>query len=427
MSGRSVLTITLPPPSILRDLTITAIALIGRLAKDVSKDIEVRPNPLSDSIDIVIDPGLWPSLMKLALDTAHQIIDIKSSRLRAPRLNFNDFRYVFRRLSKDVSRESTYLDGFKYVLSNSGVREDLMDFITCSKELSSIGLVRVRGKDVIAFGTKGLQYPMPQILKVEMYETGLTFHKPYTLDISGRLSNAWLGLLSIGFSVAYAGMFGANVALVTLTEESLSRVDVAVPIEVSTTLINVNPDPIIPYILYISLRIPDLMTDKGLASYLGSLGISAESLTNLMKLMLPSTKVEYLRRFLKVGGLPKLKVHTMGVTRVFTVLNRAELSLEPTLRFAYLLDNICGSSVCRSEELISVVGLGLGGNEPKVLNALTYLYEAINRAKSPYEATYILLRTIAELRAEAEAGRGRAVRISKECLNAIVKALEAMS
>ncbi len=411
--GSNEIKVALPPgPSLLRDLVITSLATIHSASRDLGNELRIEVRGDEVLISNIRD---WDIIIQTVINEVINVLDVKVELgIRAPKLNQNDFNYVFKKLVGTLTKNSTYLDAFRELLRSNNLISKLSNLNQVRKELSSVG---VTGRNELLLGaSRG--YPLLQIFKVESYETGLSFHRPYTMKFSIRCSDVWLGLLGIGFAYSYSGLYGGRTSLITFrgdVSELHGKVDVA--LQLSLTLIRAPPTPIIPYLMYTSLAIPDVIRSDKAPEMLG------DEAALITKSLLSKDEAKKLREMINLGYVPPLNLHILTVGKAFTAISRLPIDYSTPLKFSYILDEVCSESGinCR-DELRSFIRLGLGADEPKAVNAITLLYEAISGAKDPSLATYYLLRTISEL-----IDSGSKIRLSRACVDSLLKALELMS
>jgi len=411
--SKTLLRVKLPPEhTLLRDLVLTSLAVIKSNAQVLGNDIEMR---IVNNEILAKVLGSWDIIIGTTIKSSIDLLNVKvESGIRAPKLHQNDYSYIFKKLITGIAKNSTYIDAFNALLSSDEVKSKLYDFNLVNKELSTVSFTAKKG--AIKFGLT--DYPLPQIFKVEIYEKGLTFHKLYTLDFSIRLSDVWLSLIAIGFIHSYGGSFDGKLSFITIGEEGIynnARFNVA--IMTASTLVRTVPDPIIPYLIYTSLKLPDIIIRSRARE-------SRKDLEGFLNTLLSDEEGERFKERIKMGFVPPLILHILGIGRAYTALMRVPLEYSSTIKFSYIIDDVCKEEKvnveCRNE-LSRIVELGLGGREPKVVNALTLLYEAINGAKDPALAMYVLLRTIKDIDLNEQYRR---IRLSRECVNVAIKAME---
>lgn len=397
-----------PAPSLTRDLIITSMALIKQSADVIGEDVKLSVS--GDSLIINIK-GDWSQIVGTALKFSLNVINVKKgSGIRAPGIHINDWRYIFKEMG--VRKGDTYIDAFESVLKNKNLVNKLSNLKIASAELKNL------------IPSKG-GYPLPQIFKIELYERALTFHKIYTANYPIRISDVGLLLLAMGFSLAYAGFVDGKISFIALRDESLeNNIKFSLAVELATSLINEPLDPVIPFLMYMSLTIPDMIS-------IAPTTVTTKAAGNLQTQVISRIIDEFLltpeehRKFeddVKSDySLPylNLNLHILSVGKAYTALLRTVLNYSPTLRFSYKIDELCEErglgNRCRLE-LRNVIRWGLGGRIPKLVNVITLLYEAINKAKQPTLITYLLLRTINEL-------KDLGIRLSRECVEVLIDAL----
>ena len=408
------LVVKLPPEgSLLREITVTSVVTIYGTAEKLLGHGKIKIRYGGDHVVLSIDDlSSWNYVLQNTLKNAHMILKVKSAILRAPKLHINDLNYVFRRMGLTVPKGGTYIDGFLSLFTEYGMRE--FDLNVVKQHYSSLEL---HGNSLI-YGVEGV-YPLIQILKVELYETASDFHRPSTMPFKTKLSLPWYILLGIGFTMSYAGMFGNQVLFITPSEEVLeqpSEIKYALALAHAITYSRKIADPTIPYQLYIALMLPELVKASSLIERIKE----GYSLDVLYDYLLSDEEYLELEKKSIEGKIPRINIHRITVSRAYTSIERSNIDLSQLVRFAYVLDSYAkkeNALYCREVFREKVVSQGIGGRNPKIMNALALLYETIYGAKDPRYTLYYLLRTIIEEK----------IQLGRKCIIALLKALEEIS
>jgi len=374
----------------------------------VEQGISIDFQVIGDWLEITLERAEdWSIAADAAISTALNALTVKKEALRAPKINRNDRSYVFMRLVNSLTKDSSYIDGFAEVLQK--LHSKFMNPREVSEELGNVEF----GKGELRLGGPLAKYPVLQLFKVELYEKGLTYHKPYTLEYSIKCSESWLTMQAIGFAYSYAGSYGGKVTFITVKEEYRSYPTYDLALVLASTLARLEPDPIIPYIMTLSLKLPDMIKRRVLEE---------AGIKGLEDILLSSEEASDLSRKIMEGRyVPSIGLHTLSVGRAFTALSRLTIDLTVPMKFAYLLDAKEDGTACRNT-LGRLLARALGAGEPVLINASTLLYEALNRAKDFNYVLYVLLRTVRELR---ERGRlRRDEELSRKCVWCLREAFE---
>jgi len=405
---------------LIRDLTVSVAAALKAVASTIGEELSARL--VGPYIDLTVDSeSSWAEVVNSLIAQALDVVKVKVDRgIRAPKLNKNDLKYVFSRIGLPVDRGSTYIDAFYELIARHG---SALAHPVGGLALRSLGMAASADKHLLlgvpSARERSSTYALPQIFKVEAYEKGSAFHRPYTHDFSVRLTDAWLTLLAIGFSLTYLGMYGGQVAFITPTEEALSsnvNARLTTALSLASSLLRASPDPIIPYAVYLALTIPDVVIAES-PPY-----PEIADVWRFVKGVLVRGDGEAAKELSREGRVPSLNMHRLGVGRAFTALSRESLNLSRLLHFAYVLDEVSGGRECRQRLRNGLVRRALGAVEPKLVNAVTLLYEAAHSAKDARYVTYTILRIASEV-VQGDLRRRREL-LSPECVTSILTALE---
>ena len=358
------LIIELPPPgTLIRDLAITFINIVK--AYNIAEVTYI-----GDEI-ILTHKDLTNAMAKLSKELS-QIHSIKNKYVRWPPLHKNDKGTLEKVISKQTANLSTYGDIARYYI------EKLPDLLgkggrlTVEIKRNSIQL----GQGILA---------MFQLFNIELYEKGLSYNKPYQLNLKVRFDEAWASLLLSGFVASHMGIRGGDGVVLSATPDITDPCSLGswMAINLASTLYNVPTNPTIPYILYIYAT-AILLEDPGrrksmLADYPEGLEIFNEIYSQQCENIWDK-------------GL-NLRIHRISITgRTFTEIYREDLTIGGGIA---RLSELCENQDCRClEQFRDLARMGLGANNPDVVNALTVLYEALIGSKNPAEATYYLARVV---------------------------------
>ncbi|MCX8205185.1 MAG: hypothetical protein N3H31_05995 [Candidatus Nezhaarchaeota archaeon] len=329
----------------------------------------------------------WRVAASSFLDAADRLLEVKRERLRCPQLHYNDYANVFNALLKGkVSKTSSYIDAFIAMLRDPSQRSLLTDPRTGAEHLSSVRL----SQRTLTLGAAGERsYALIQPFRVETYEYGSSFHSAYRLKLEVRTTAPWLLALGAGFAFSYAGMMPEGMFFVTPDEDSLTDISttrVSTAIEVASTLLNVPADPALPYLTYIALNIPEL--------------ISKTKSSEILSAPLEKVLIDYLLsdesvKNLEERPIPRIKIHKiLAAVRAYTLLLKESADISQLVRFAFKLDKVSDGSECREYIASDVVRPALGGRNPRYLSLVTHLYEAVHGAEDPYSSTYYIVREL---------------------------------
>ena len=384
------LVIELPPPGMLiRELAITAINMMGEFGGVKISQVGNEVIVSHDNLGVAL--GSFSSEVNL-------IYEVKSDKVMWPRLHVNDKGTLKKAIPQaQLSSMESYGDVSIYYVNK------LPELLGRGGRLS-IKLSR----DSITLGRGEIS--MFQLFKVELYERGLSFNQPYQMELSVRFDEAWASLLLSGFILSYMGMRRDDgVVISTIPEVALepcSR-DSWLAVNLASTLYNVPTNPAIPYILYM---------------YVTSILLEEPSSRRSML----SNAPKYLEFFDRIFSREcegrwdrgvALRVHRIAATRkAFTEISREDLVVGAGV--AKLAD-LCIKEGCEClQQLRGVIEKSLGAREPKILNAVTMLYEALIGSKNPAEASYYLARAIKD----QEEREGRTL-IDRYCFGKLLEIL----
>lgn len=304
--------------------------------------------------------GPLSAILTTTETVARRLIEIKdNANVRWPDLHQND-RGTLKRsyfIATRIENMETYGDLAK-------------EYIKLLPELSKVGTVKFAEGNV----------SMLQLFKVEFYETALSYNKPYRHEIEIRTNDYMLSLLLTGLAAAYVGFIEI---LVPSTIEDRCVANTYSGLTTSMAYekdIRIRTNPIIPYIFYVHVILNRIKKE------VGETCLETSSFT----------------------------LHRILAGRTFTEISREEIKINSEiLDFIDSLNNECLSGLMRLAQLAS------GAISATALNALTFLYEAINGAIDPGFALYYLARIITDLN-----NTGRRISISKECFRSIIDVLE---
>ncbi|MEM4971892.1 MAG: hypothetical protein QXE01_11655 [Sulfolobales archaeon] len=385
------LIIELPPPgTLIRDLALTAINMIGAFGE---ASISLRGN------EVIVSHGDMTTALGRFSNEVYLIYGVKSKgrNFRWPYLHVNDKGTLKKIIPQSqLDKIETYGDVAVYF-----VRE-------IPRILGQGGRLSVKiGRNSIQLGQGKLS--MFQLFKVELYEKGLSYNMPYQLDLDVRMDEAWTSLLLAGFAVSYMGMRASDGVVLSTIPEIYDRCsqDSWLAINVASALYNVPTSPAIPYILYIyttAILLEDPSDRKNMFSEV------PEGLALFERLFADECKNRWIRG---VG----LRIHRIALAgRTFTEVSREDLTIGGEIA---RLANLCDKSGCAClQQVREIIRRGLGAEEPKILNALTMLYEALIGSKDPSEASYYIARAIRD----QEEREGRQL-ISPYCFRRLVEVL----
>ena len=391
------LIIELPPTgTLIRDLAITAINMVRAFG---GASISIKGNTA------VISHGSLQAAFSRFSNEIHYIYRVKNKgkNIRWPYLHVNDKGTLKRIIPpNELDRIKTYGDAAELFIRK------------IPQLLGKGGILPVKvGGNSIQLGRGELS--MFQLFKVELYETGLSYNMPYQLKINVRMDDSWASLLLAGFTVAYMGMRASDGVVLSTIPEIYDRCSQGswLAINMASTLYNVPTNPSIPYMLYIYatailLEDPDRRRDI--------LSDIPEGLELFEKLLADECDNRWVRG---VG----LRIHRIAIAgRTFTEVSREDLTIGGEIaRLADLCDQ--GNRDCNClQQVREVIRRGLGAEEPKILNAVTMLYEALIGSKDPSEASYYIARAVRD----QEEREGRQI-ISIRCFKRLVEVLAGLA
>lgn len=375
--------IALPPRGMfIRDLTLSFISAFVTTTSKLNRACHTTYD--HDKVSIVLEgQNDWSLVTQSLMRTAQNLLQLKRSILRCPQMHVNDYKYVFKDLlGAKVSNTSSYLDAFSSLIADPNYCNALSN-PNVARHLASL---RFDGSKIF-LGLSGKSYALLQPFKVETYEHGLTFHSPYTMDLEIRITTPWLLVLGVGFAFSYAGMTFEGLSFISPDEDSLSdpyKMRLSTAIDITSSILGVPVDPVIPYSMYLSFSIPELLSASKSSELLRC------DMKDLEEYLLSDQEVASLS-----GGelLPRIKLQKMSTTiRAYTTILRESVDLSLLVKYAYLLDKVTGNSNCRKTVVNNIIRRALGGRDPKSLNAAILLYEAIQGAKDPYYSIYFIAR-----------------------------------
>lgn len=385
------LIIELPPPgTLIRDLTITAINMVraygGASVSVIGNAVVISHENLKDAL----------SRFSNEIDLIYRVKS-KARNMRWPYLHVNDKGTLKKVISQSqLDRIETYGDAADHF-----IRE-------IPQLLGKGGRLPIKiGRNSIQLGQGKLS--MFQLFKVELYEKGLSYNMPYQLDLDVRMDDAWASLLLAGFVVSYMGMRASDGVVLATTPEIYDRCSQNswLAINMASTLYNVPTNPSIPYMLYIyatAIMLEDPSSRRNMLSDM------PEGLELFEKLFMDKCDNIWVRG----AGL---RIHRIALAgRTFTEVSREDLTIGGEI--ARLAD-LCDRNECSClQQVREIVRRGLGAEEPKILNAVTMLYEALIGSKDPSEASYNIARAIRD----QEEREGRRI-IDTRCFRRLVEVL----
>lgn len=363
-SGRQTLDVELPPEGTLsRDLVRVTLNLLL-----LTEEVEVHQR--GTALRVVGDLQV---ALKTVSNLLHRVLDFKSGvRIRWPPLHQND---------KGTLKKS------KLVASKIGSMDTYGDlareYISYLPDLARAGTVKFRGGEIALL----------QLLKVEFYETGLTFNMPYRYEAEFKTNDGMLSLLLAGLAAAYTGYIEILVPG-ALGDVCAARTYMAIELA-GLSMGRVPSDPTIPYVFYNHIVAHRLA------------GRGQQVLQGFSDVIDPS------KGFCLEQA--SFVVHRLSYTgRTYTEMSREEIRISrELLDFVGKLDG----DECLNE-FIDLVRVASGAEDPAALNSLVFLYEAVNRASDPAFASYYLARVLTEMRLK----RGRAP-VGGRCFRRALEAL----
>jgi len=373
--------VELPPEGLLlREITATAVSALSYFGE---MDVEIR----GDLVELRCRDASY-SLLR-ASEGLKDLLNLKLSKgVRWPPLHKND---------KDTLKKSRAVAGKVDALQSYA---DLVsEFVGLLFQLLD-GDLRVssrRGKLILGDGRVAL----PQLLKVELYEGSLTFSEPYVGELEVRLDDRWLSLLAAGLAVAYVDY----IKLVTIPEPLTDRRVFAslASVKIAELLEGAKVGLTVPHILYIHI----------LAS-----ALAERSFRTSRAVGLTESLVRLFEDYEIPGSFTRLRIHSLD----FDGKTYREISREDIVFNASILEFLrrVGDRVCL-DQLKSFIRMtsraGIDATASKVLNAITYLYEAVQGAKEASFAAYYLARVTAEISERARAP------FTHTCAERIIEAL----
>jgi len=235
-----------------------------------------------------------------------------------------------------------------------------------------------------------------QLLKVEFYETGLTYNKPYRYKTEFRTNDYMLSLILAGLAAAYTGYIEVLVPSV-LGDVCTARTYLAVELA-GISMGRIASEPVIPYVFYNHVIVHKLASK----AYQMLPGIS-----DVSEVIDPSKGF--------CLDFASFIVHRLSFDgKTYTKTSREEIRISKEL-----LDFV--SKIDRDnclEEFTEFVRMASRTENTTALNSLVLLYEAVNKASDPAYASYYLSRVLTDIRSET----GR-VPIGSRCLELLLKAL----
>lgn len=381
LSRNQRILIELPPEGLfLREIAITAVNALSYFGE---MNVEVRGNSVE-----LHSKDLAYSLSR-AREGLKELLNIKvSGGMRWPPIHRNDKGTLkkSRVVASKIEALQSYADLTK-------------EFIDHLPELSASELKVSYEQDQLLLGSGDMA--LPQLLKIEFYEGLLTYGKPYLSKIDIRLDDCWLALLASGLAVAYTGY----IKFVTTPKilESTRAFASIVSIELAELFEGVRIKVTIPYLLYVHILARLLAEESFRASHTVEL---TKSLARLFEDYEPPREHIYFR------------THTLEFDRkTYRELSREDIIFSASI-FEFL-DRI-GDRRCL-DQLRSFIRMtsraGIDARASKILNAITYLYEAIHGAKDTAFTAYYLTRIATDASEE-----GRSL-FTRTCAEKIVRAL----
>ncbi len=363
------LIIELPPPgTLIRDLAVTAINMIRAFG---GASISMKGNTTLISHD-----SLYAAFSRFSNDI-HYIYRVKNKakNIRWPFLHVNDKGTLKKIIPQSqLNRLQTYGDVAEHFI------REIPQLLGKGGNLP----IKVRG-NMIQLGRGDIA--MFQLFKVELYDTGLSYNMPYQLDIDVRMDDAWASLLLAGFVISYMGMRAGDGVVLSTIPEIYDRCSQNswLAINMASTLYNVPTNPTIPYILYIYATAILLEDPRSRRDMLSDI---PEGLELFEKILADRCDDRWVRG---VG----LRIHRIALAgKTFTEVSREDLTVGGEIaRLADLCDRDNRDCNCL-QQVREFIRRGLGAEEPKILNAVTMLYEALTGSKDPSEASYYIARAI---------------------------------
>ncbi|MCC6014278.1 MAG: hypothetical protein LM564_01065 [Desulfurococcaceae archaeon] len=381
MSRSRGISVELPPEGLLiREVATTAINALSYFG-----EMEVRT--YGNLVELQCEDCDYS--LRRASEGLKDLLNLKLSKgVRWPPIHKND---------RDTLRKSKVVAGSVSALQSYA---DLVaEFVNWLPRLLNKDLRLSYGETKLVLGDGGMA--LPQLLKVELYERSLTFGKPYVGELEVRLDDRWLSLLAAGLAVAYAGY----IELVTIPEVLESRKTFAslTSVKVAELLEGARIGPEIPYILYVHVLASILAERSFRVSRTAGL---TESLAKLFE------------DYEVPGSSARFRVHRLD----FDGKTYREVSREDIAFNAAVLEFLrkVGDRECL-EQLKGFIRIasraGIDTTASKVLNAVTYLYEAIQGAKEAAFVAYYLTRVVAEVSERVRAP------FTRMCAEKIIEAL----
>lgn len=381
MSRSQRILVGLPPEGLLlREITATAVNALSYFGE---MDVEVR----GDLVELRCKDVSY-SLVR-ASDGLKDLLNLKLSKgIRWPPLHRND---------RDTLKKSKAVAGkVKALQSYADLVAEFIDLLPQLLE----GDLRVSsrgGKLILGSGDVAL----PQLLKVELYEGSLTFNEPYVGELEVRLDDRWLSLLAAGLAVAYVDYI--ELATIPVLPTDRRAFASLVSIKIAELLEGAKVGLTIPRILYVHI----------LASALAERSFRASRAVGLRESL-----VKLFEDYEIPGSSARLRIHSLDFDgKTYREVSREDVVFStPILEFLRRV----GDRACL-DQLESFIRMtsraGIDATASKVLNAVTYLYEAIQGAKEASFAAYYLARVVAEISERARAPFTRA------CAERIIEAL----
>lgn len=335
-----------------KDLVITTanlLLLTGYVnVRQIGNDLEIT--------------GKIPTALGTVVILLKRLMKLKNERMkiRWPNLVRND---------KNTLKKSAYVSP---KLSQINTYGDLAEeYINLLPKVAGVGRIRFDYGDIA----------IPQLFKLEFYETTLSYNNPYIYPKSTRTNDEMLAIMLSGLAASYVGYVDI------LTPKVIGDI-CAARAYINFLLISimsgpVKSDPVIPYVFYNHI----------IAQRIASSNISLGSCLNSVI----------------------FTIHRISYTgNVFTETSREEL------RFSQELLNFIDKLASRKcvNELLGLVRMASGAENVEALNAVTFLYEAVHSAFNPLQALYYLARFLADLKASTGE-----TPIGRRCLEATLGAL----
>jgi len=388
--------IKLPPEGLLiKELTITAINFLTLVAEHTGYQINIIR--IGDKIKICSTNLV--KILREAASTASKLMDLKMRpNVRWPRLHTND---------KGTLKKSKIVGS---IISNIETYGDLAKvFIKDLSNLANSTLNVYVERNKISLLGGGGRFSMLQLFKTELYENALTFQEPYNRDLSIEIDDKWLTLILLGYALSHINYSGASLELMSTYDlYSGSIVKIYLSMNILNILENLTTQPMIVSIIQNHILIRRLLTNeyrKFIESELLMKYNLREEFSTLFKVD-EGILSDLMRR------PPIIRIHRIGFEgRTFTEISREDIVInDALLRFLMDLDDDC------VERFFRLSRRALNADDPKIVNMLTYIYEAINKAKDPAFVSYYVARTIAE-----EESYQRI--ITSRCISSIIKGL----